>query len=209
MFTGIIQSVGMIAGMESREGDRRAGVQPGPGMEVRDLSPGDSISVNGVCLTVTDCSENLFHLDISTETLNTTTLGGLKEGSRVNLEPALRLGEALGGHMVSGHVDGVGRVVVTEKDGRSMRFKIEVPPDLLRYICKKGSVCVDGVSLTVNEVDARTFGVNIIPHTFQQTIFAGYVQGSTVNIEVDLITRYLEKLLGSGGAPRHPSEDTP
>lgn len=195
MFTGIIQSIGTVVGMERHGDDRRAGVEPGAGLEIRALCPGDSISVNGVCLTVTDCNESEFHLDISTETLNTTTLGGLSKGSRVNLETALKLGAGLGGHMVSGHVDGVGRVIAVEQDSRSVRYAIEAPPDLLRYICKKGSVSVDGVSLTVNEVDMHTFEINIIPHTLQQTIFAGYAKGSPVNIEVDMIARYLEKLL--------------
>lgn len=197
MFTGIIQSVGTIVGMESRGGDRRAGVEPGADLDVRSLHRGDSISVSGVCLTVTDCKESAFHLDISTETLNTTTLNGLMQGSKVNLEPALKLGEGLGGHLVSGHVDGVGRVVAMEKDGRSMRFDIEAPPDLRRFICRKGSITVDGVSLTVNQIDGGIFGVNIIPHTFERTIFSGYTQGSAVNLEVDLIARYLEKLLES------------
>ena len=199
MFTGIIQSLGTIAGIDAGETDSHAGIDPGSDLDTGDLHPGDSISVNGVCLTVTECRERIFHVDISAESLNCTTLGGLAKGSRVNLEPALKAGDSLGGHMVSGHVDGVGRIVGKEDDGRSVRFLIEFPPQLARYICRKGSVCVDGVSLTVNEVDGSSFGVNIIPHTLEQTLFSGYVEGSKVNIEVDMIARYLEKLLESRG----------
>jgi riboflavin synthase len=197
MFTGIIQSLGIIVSIGTGGTDTYASIDPGSGLDTGDLRPGDSISVNGVCLTVIQCREGLFQVDISAETLHCTTLGELAKGSRINLEPALKAGDALGGHMVSGHVDGVGRIVGKEDDGRSVRFLIEVSPDLARYICRKGSVCVDGVSLTVNEVDGCVFGVNIIPHTLEQTLFSGYAEGSSVNIEVDMIARYLEKLLES------------
>ncbi len=160
-----------------------------------DVSAGDSICVSGVCLTVTSLEGDVFRVDVSAETLSCTTLGDLAAGDRVNLEKALRLDERLGGHMVSGHTDGVGTIVELYEDERSMVYRISPPPELNRYICKKGSICVDGVSLTVNDVDDSRFSVNIIPHTMAETVFADYRPGSRVNLEVDIIARYLERLV--------------
>jgi len=163
-------------------------------LDMSDVTVGESISVNGVCLTATGIAGREFEADVSAETLSCTTLGGLVTGSRVNLEKAVRLGDRLGGHLVSGHCDGVGTVLELERDARSVRLTIQVPPELARYICRKGSICVDGVSLTVNEVTDSAFGVNLIPHTMDQTIFADYGAGTRVNLEVDIIARYLERL---------------
>jgi riboflavin synthase len=156
---------------------------------------GDSIAVNGVCLTAVELPGDGFSADVSNETLALTTLGNLKVGSRVNLEKALTLSDRLGGHLVSGHVDGIGTVLERSPDARSERFVIEAPDVLARYIAQKGSVCVDGTSLTVNKVDGARFELNIVPHTLQETIIGDYVPGSEVNLEVDLIARYLERLM--------------
>jgi riboflavin synthase len=157
--------------------------------------PGDSIAVNGVCLTAVVLDGPCFAADVSRETLSLTTLGELRTASRVNLEKALTLATPLGGHLVSGHVDGVGSVMEREEDARSVRFRIEAPAELARYIAPKGSICVDGTSLTVNAVDGRSFELNIVPHTLAQTITRDYVPGSRVNLEVDLVARYLERLV--------------
>ncbi|MET0070461.1 MAG: riboflavin synthase [Candidatus Thiodiazotropha sp.] len=194
MFTGIIQAVGSVAGMESRQGDLRLTVAAGQ-LDINDVVLGDSIATNGVCLTVIDLSADGFSADVSRETLALTTMQKLKPGSRVNLEKALTLSTPLGGHLVSGHVDGVGRVVDRRDDARSIRFTIEAPAALGRYIAHKGSICVDGVSLTVNGVAGAGFELNIVPHTLQQTIMDDYRAGSEVNLEVDLIARYLERLV--------------
>lgn len=194
MFTGIIKATGTIRSMESRGGDLRVSVQSG-GLPWQDFELGESIAVNGVCLTAVALHSDGFETDVSAETLSVTALSELSPGSRVNLEPALSVGERLGGHLVSGHVDCVGTVRSREADARSVRFLIEVPPEYRRYIARKGSVCVDGVSLTVNSVSDNSFDVNIIPHTAECTIFGEYKSGSTVNIEVDLLARYLERLI--------------
>ncbi|MEW8249786.1 MAG: riboflavin synthase [Candidatus Thiodiazotropha sp.] len=194
MFTGIIQAVGTVAGMESRQGDLRLTIKGGR-LEMGGVSLGDSIATNGVCLTVIDLSADGFSADVSRETLSLTTMQKLKPGSRVNLEKALTLNTPLGGHLVSGHVDGVGRVVDRRDDARSIRFSIEAPAALGRYIAHKGSICVDGVSLTVNGVEGAGFELNIVPHTLRQTIMDDYRAGSEVNLEVDLIARYLERLV--------------
>jgi len=194
MFTGIIKAKGTISSMERRGGDVRLSVQSG-GLPWSDYELGESIAVNGVCLTAVALHEDGFDTDVSVETLDVTALGGLAVGSPVNLEPAISLGERLGGHLVSGHVDCTGRVVTRDTDARSIRLAIEIPKDYARYVAKKGSVCVDGVSLTVNEVSGNTFELNIIPHTADVTIIGDYASGTVVNVEVDLLARYLERLL--------------
>ncbi len=194
MFTGIIQAQGSIAEMQQRGGDMRLQINADK-LDLSDVFLGDSIAVNGVCLTVVELTDIGFSADVSNETLLLTSLGRLKTGSPVNLEKALTLADRLGGHLVSGHVDGVGTVISRSNDGRSVRFVIEAPAVLARYIAHKGSICVDGTSLTVNAVDGASFELNIVPHTLNETIMGDYQAGSEVNLEVDLIARYLERLL--------------
>jgi len=194
MFTGIIQAIGRIEGLEPRGGDARIRVETGS-LTLGGVQLGDSIAVNGICLTVITRSEGGFAADVSRETLGVTTLGGLKPGSRVNLEKALTLSTPLGGHLVSGHVDGMGRLLERRVDGRSLRLRIESPTELARYIAPKGSICLDGVSLTVNRVEGARFELNIVPHTLRETIIGDYQEGCAVNLEVDLIARYLERLI--------------
>ena len=193
MFTGIIQAIGSIERIETRAGDRRLLVDSGT-LGLDDVREGDSIAVAGVCLTALDIDAARFAADVSNETLALTTLGRLPAGAAVNLEKALRLSDRLGGHLVSGHVDGIGEVVAIEGDARSQRWTFAVPAALARYIAVKGSVCVDGVSLTVNAVDGARFAVNLIPHTQAVTTFGQRRVGDAVNIEVDLIARYAERL---------------
>ncbi len=197
MFTGIIQSVGRVRAIEPRGGDVRLYVATGD-LDLSDVELGDSIAVSGCCLTVVALQAGEFAADVSNESLSLTTLGTLGNGDAVNLEKALRLADRLGGHLVSGHVDGVGRVVSVRPDGRSQRWTFEVPPGLARYIAHKGSVTIDGTSLTVNEVEGARFGVNLIPHTVEHTTFAQRRAGDAVNIEVDVVARYVERLLGAG-----------
>jgi riboflavin synthase len=194
MFTGIIQAVGRIAATEAHGGDLRLKVQSGK-LDLADVTLGDSIAVNGVCLTAVELPHDGFVADVSRETLSLTTLGTLRQGSRVNLEKALTLSARLGGHLVAGHVDGIGEVVGRHDDARSVRFTLEAPAELARYIAHKGSICVDGTSLTVNAVKGRQFELNIVPHTLQETIMGSYAPGTRVNLEVDLIARYLERLI--------------
>ncbi len=194
MFTGIIQSIGRIRRLEPRGGDVRLTLATGK-LGMGGVNLGDSIAVNGVCLTAVALGAAEFGADVSRETLSLTTLGGLKPGSPVNLEKALTLATPLGGHLVSGHVDGVGEVLERHDDGRSWRLRIRAPAELAKYIAHKGSICVDGTSLTVNAVDGRDFELNIVPHTLVETIIGGYGSGTRVNLEVDLIARYLERLL--------------
>lgn len=196
MFTGIIKAVGRISEITTRGGDWRLSVQA-DGLRWQDYAVGESIAVSGVCLTAVELSSQGFATDVSRETLDVTTLRDLSIGSRVNLEPALALSERLGGHLVSGHVDCVGTVTGLRKDARSLRLDMEVPADYRRYIARKGSVCIDGVSLTINSVSAQGFGVNIIPHTAAATTIGEYSVGTRVNIEVDLLMRYLERLTGA------------
>lgn len=196
MFTGIIKAKGRISAMEKRAGDVRLSVIS-DGFEWDEYVVGESISVNGVCLTAVAFTGDGFDTDVSLETLSVTALGSLESGADVNLEPAISLGERLGGHLVSGHVDCVGKVVSRVADARSIRVSIQIPPEYSRYVAKKGSVCVDGVSLTINEVSDAGFEVNIIPHTAVATIIDGYTPGTLVNVEVDLLARYLERLLQS------------
>jgi len=194
MFTGIIQAVGTLAAVESRGAEQRLRIATGA-LDLSDAHIGDSIAVSGVCLTATILLDDGFWCDVSGETLARTTLGELRVGSKVNLETALLPTTRLGGHLVSGHVDGVGSIVELRADGQSQRVSVEVPKELARYIAVKGSVCVNGVSLTVNEVNGALFTVNLVPHTLQQTTLGENVVGARVNIEVDLIARYLERLL--------------
>lgn len=194
MFTGIVQDVGRVESVEARGGDVRMSI----GVEQMDLSRaalGDSIAVAGVCLTVVVLQPRAFSADVSRETLSLTTLGEWQPGRRVNLEPALRVGDSLGGHLVIGHVDGVGEVVSRSGDARSQRVALRVPSSLSRFVARKGSISIDGVSLTVNGVDAAVFDVNLVPHTLAVTTLQELQVGSRVNLEVDLIARYTERLL--------------
>ena len=193
MFTGIIQDVGRIASLERRGGDVRLRVEVDR-MSLAGVRDGDSIAVSGVCLTVLDIDERSFAADVSLETLSVTTLGAAVPGSRVNLEPALRAGDPLGGHLVSGHVDGLAQVASIASDAPSVRMVFTCPQALARYVARKGSVAIDGVSLTVNEVDGDAFGVNLIPHTQQVTTLGEFVVGRRVNFEVDQVARYVERL---------------
>ncbi len=194
MFTGIIQAVGTIANMENRGGDMRLRIATGK-LSLDDVALGDSIAVNGVCLTVVELPGNGFVADVSRETMTHTSLASLKTGSSVNLEKALTLATRLGGHLVSGHVDGLGEVVSRSDDARSVHFVIRAPDELAKYIAHKGSITIDGTSLTVNQVNGAEFDLNIVPHTIQETIISGYQAGSKVNLEVDIIARYLERLV--------------
>lgn len=194
MFTGIIKAIGEVGQIARHGGDVRLTIRS-PDLVWAEFGTGESISVNGVCLTAVELMGDGFVADVSVETLDVTALKGLTDGTRVNLEPAISLGERLGGHLVSGHVDCVGTISAREADARSVRLDIEIPAEYRRYVAKKGSVCIDGVSLTVNEVSDVTFSVNIIPHTAAVTIVGDYRVGARVNIEVDLLARYLERLL--------------
>lgn len=197
MFTGIIEATGAIKSIRETGGDWRIVVASGV-LALNDVQLGDSIAVSGVCLTVVSLSDDSFSADVSRETLVCTTLQQWREGARVNLEKALVAQSRLGGHIVSGHVDGIAELLSRRQDGRSERLEFEVPQELARYIAHKGSVCIDGVSLTVNEVNGTQFGVNIIPHTAERTTLLDLRPGSKVNIEVDVISRYLERLLQAG-----------
>ena len=194
MFTGLIQAIGKISAIEKSGADQRIEIYSEK-LDFAKVKIGDSISVNGVCLTVTDLGDRRFSVDVSGETLSCTTMGELGTGHEVNLEQSLTPSSRLGGHFVSGHVDGVGLIEARREAGRSIRFTVSAPGALARYIAAKGSICMDGVSLTVNHVTGHKFDVNIIPHTLQETIIKHYKAGSRVNLEVDLIARYLERLL--------------
>ena len=204
MFTGIIEGVGRLAAREPRGGDVRftfaTGSLPWLGERGEDVRLGESIAVNGVCLTVVAFDAGSFQADASTETLGLTTLGDLAEGAALNLERAMRPSDRLGGHLVSGHVDGIGRVLSVHDDARAQRWRFAAPAPLLKYVAKKGSICVDGVSLTVNAVDGEGFEVALIPHTVAHTRFAETAVGDAVNLEIDLVARYVERLLGARAA---------
>lgn len=205
MFTGIIQAVGKISAIEQKSGDARLRVETGK-LDMSSVNLGDSIAVSGVCLTAVELSASGFAADVSGETLSRTTLGQRRPGDAVNLEKALTLGTPLGGHLVSGHVDGAGTVVRRDEESRSVRLRFQAPAALARYIAEKGSICVDGVSLTVNAVDGARFDVNIVPHTLAVTTLVALQAGSNVNLEVDLLARYLERLLlGQEAATGGPS----
>jgi len=194
MFTGIIEAVGAVKRLEPMGGDLRF-VIDGGSLDMSDVQLGDSIAVNGVCLTVIEFEPASFSADVSNETISLTSLKGLKAGSAVNLEKAMLPTTRMGGHLVSGHVDGLGTVASKSEDARSIRLEIEVPAELKKYIAVKGSICIDGTSLTVNSVDNRIVGLNIVPHTQERTVIQHYAKGTKVNLEVDLVARYLETLL--------------
>lgn len=194
MFTGIITGVGSLASRGMRGGDARLKIAIG-NLPFDDVSLGESIAVNGVCLTVVGFDADHFEADASTETLSLTTLGDLQAGACVNLERALRAGDRLGGHLVSGHVDGVGTVVEVWEDARAQRWRFSAPKPLMRYIAQKGSICVDGVSLTVNAIGNEDFEVALVPHTIANTAFAATQVGDAVNLEIDQVARYVERLL--------------
>jgi riboflavin synthase len=198
MFTGIVQEIGRVTGVEQRagaEGARDVRLEISFATIAADrLNLGDSICVDGVCLTVAERRPFAFIADVSAETLNVTTLGGKREGARVNLEPALRAGDSLGGHWVSGHVDGIAEVLSTVEDARSLRVELSAPRELARYIARKGSVTLDGVSLTVNAVDGVKFSINLIPHTLEVTTLGAVAPGARLNLEIDLLARYVERL---------------
>ncbi|MEK6750456.1 MAG: riboflavin synthase [Pseudomonadota bacterium] len=194
MFTGLIQTVGAVTALRDAGGDKRITIAA-PGLDFAALGEGDSIAVNGVCLTALALARPHFAADVSGETLACSTIGQLRVGSRVNLETALTLQRALGGHLVSGHVDGVGTVQSRSSDARSERLHIAAPAELAKYIAAKGSISVEGVSLTVNAVEGNVFDINLIPHTLQATTLQDLRAGSRVNLEVDIIARYLERLV--------------
>lgn len=194
MFTGIIEAVGEVVTLEPKGGDLRVRVKTNS-LGLSDVIIGDSIATNGVCLTVVGLPGDGYWADVSVETLDFTTLRQWKVGQRVNLERALTPSSRLGGHMVSGHVDGVGEVLSRTPDARSERFSVRAPKELARYIAHKGSITVDGTSLTVNAVDGDVFELNIVPHTIEHTVMGDYQPGHPVNLEVDVIARYLERLL--------------
>ncbi len=201
MFTGIILAVGEIAAVQPRGGDCRLKINTGK-LPLADCALGDSIAVNGVCLTAVELGERFFYADVSNETLSRTTLKTARIGTKANLELALTPSSRLGGHIVSGHVDGIGQVVEKQPDGRSIRFKFKAPDALAKYIAEKGSICIDGISLTVNTVDGAYFSVNIVPHTLQETTLGETEVGAEVNLEVDLLARYMERLM-KGDAAAH------
>jgi riboflavin synthase len=203
MFTGIIQSVGSIQSCEKRGGDAYLTINTGS-LDMASVSLGDSIAVNGVCLTAVEYSENSFSADVSSESLSRTTLGELKTDSKVNLEMAVTPTTHLGGHLVSGHVDGVGEIKQRWDDARSERFVIKAPDSLAKYIAEKGSICVDGISLTVNRIAGCEFELNIVPHTLEATTMGEFKVGQHVNLEVDIIARYLERLLLGEKAAEFP-----
>ena len=194
MFTGIIEAVGEIVACEPRGGDLRLRVKTF-GLDLAGISLGDSIATNGVCLTVIELPGDGYVADVSSETLANTTIGDWQAGTPVNLERALTPSSRLGGHLVSGHVDAVGEVLSRHPDARSERFRLRAPDSLAKYIAHKGSITVDGTSLTVNRVEGAEFELNIVPHTLENTVMGTYVPGSRVNLEVDLVARYLERLL--------------
>ncbi|MGR9043836.1 MAG: riboflavin synthase [Gammaproteobacteria bacterium] len=199
MFTGIILAIGQICAIQPKAGDCRLKIATGK-LPMTDVQLGDSIAVNGVCLTAVELGADYFSADVSNETLARTTLNASTVGTQVNLELALTPTTRLGGHIVSGHVDGIGYVLEKKSDGRSIRFRFKAPDKLARYIAEKGSICINGISLTVNEVEGATFGVNIVPHTLQETTLGHTEVGDKVNLEVDLLARYMERLMQGDAA---------
>lgn len=203
MFTGIILAIGNVAAIEHRAGDCRIKINTGK-LAMADVALGDSIAVNGVCLTAVELGTYYFCADVSNETLNKTLINTLVVGAPVNLELALTPTTRMGGHIVSGHVDGVGEVLEKKADGRSFCFKIKAPNQLAKYIAQKGSICINGISLTVNEVSGATFSVNIVPHTLAETTLGTATTGTFVNLEVDMLARYMERLMqGEAAAIDH------
>jgi riboflavin synthase len=204
MFTGIIEAVGKVIALQPANGDLRLHIATGS-LGLTDVKLGDSIATNGVCLTVVDLPGNGYWADVSRETLENTTIPGWKLGQQVNLEKALTPQTRLGGHIVSGHVDGVGEVVERHSDARSERFRLRAPKELAKYIAHKGSITIDGTSLTVNKIDGAEFELNIVPHTLKWTIMDSYKAGTRVNLEVDVLARYLERLM-LGDKAAEPNE---
>ncbi len=201
MFTGIIEAKGKVLAKQAQGGDLKVSLETGA-LDLSDVKLGDSIAVNGVCLTVIELQADGFSADISNETLAYTRWSDINLGDSVNLEKALTPTTRLGGHLVSGHVDGIGQVVERQEDARSIRLKVQAPTELARYIAHKGSITVDGVSLTVNAVNGEVFELNIVPHTAKETILYGYGPGQNVHLEVDLIARYLERLISGQAQPK-------
>jgi riboflavin synthase len=206
MFTGIIEATGAINKLEKVDLEWRLHIDAG-NLSLEDTSIGDSIAVNGCCLTVTSLSTKHFSADVSNETMSCTSLGNLKTGARVNLEKAMLASSRFGGHIVSGHVDCVGILISSTADGQSVKLEFDAPVGISKYIADKGSICIDGTSLTVNTVNKNKFSINIIPHTQQETIIGNYVVGQVVNLEVDLVARYLERLM-AGNHEQHDSTKT-
>lgn len=205
MFTGIIETQGTVTLLEKRGGDARLGIEA-PAIDWSSVAVGDSIATNGVCLTAIEINAQGYFADVSAETLSLTTIGTWKSGTRVNLERALTPSSRLGGHIVSGHVDGIGEVLTRTSDARSERFLIRAPANLAKYVAHKGSITIDGTSLTVNQINGNEFDINIVPHTLQVTIIGGYQPGTKVNLEVDVLARYLERLmLGESAADKNAS----
>ena len=194
MFTGIIAAIGSVVDLESRDGDVRLTINGG-NLGLSDVNLGDSIACNGACLTAVELSQYGFIADVSVETLNLTTINHWEVGSPINLEKAMQATDRFGGHIVSGHVDGVGEVLSLEGDARSWRFRFKAPAEIAKYIAHKGSITVDGTSLTINLVEGSEFELNIVPHTMSHTVMGTYKVGTKVNLEVDLVSRYLERLL--------------
>jgi riboflavin synthase len=194
MFTGIVQGMGSVRAIEPRGGDATLVFETG-NVSLAGIELGGSIAVNGVCLTATQFDERSFQADVSRETLTLTTLGQCAVGTPVNIEKALLAGQALGGHYVTGHVDGIGQLVARHDDARSVRMEFQVPAELARYVARKGSICIDGVSLTVNGARGDRFDVNLVPHTLQVTTLGRLQPGNRVNLEVDIIARYVERMM--------------
>ena len=198
MFTGIIEATGKISSLAQQDAEWRLAIDTGK-LDLADVRIGDSIAVSGCCLTVVELGDHSFSADVSNESMRCTNLGTLQAGDRVNLEKAMRADSRFGGHIVSGHVDGVGELVSSEPEGKSLKLTFAAPDELARYIAPKGSICIDGTSLTVNTVAGNQFSINIIPHTQDETVIGGYAIGQPVNLEVDIIARYLERLMSGGG----------
>lgn len=202
MFTGIISAIGDVVELEPRDGDVRLTIRSG-NLSLADVQLGDSIACNGACLTAVELTGAGFIADVSVETLNLTTIANWQVGSRINLEKAMQATDRFGGHIVSGHVDGIGEVISLHEDARSWRFRMRAPRDLAKYIAHKGSITVDGTSLTINKVEGSEFELNIVPHTMTHTVMGDYKVGAKVNLEVDLVARYLERLLLGDKAADH------
>jgi riboflavin synthase len=199
MFTGIILAIGKIAAVDRRAGDCRLKIDTA-NLSLNDVLPGDSIAVNGVCLTAVELGEHFFYADVSNETLSRTILNTSTVGTSVNLELALTPSTRMGGHIVSGHVDGIGFITEKKADGRSFRFTLKAPDNLAKYIAEKGSICINGISLTINEVKGASFSVNIVPYTMKDTTLGEAIVGTQVNLEVDLLARYMERLMQGDSA---------
>lgn len=207
MFTGIIEAEGKITKIEAQNGDVKITIHTGK-LDMSDVSIGDSIAANGICLTAVEFGKDFYVADVSGETLSVTTAGDWQVGTALNLEKALRLQDRLGGHLVSGHVDGVGTVKAISQDARSWRYQVQAPVEICKYIAAKGSICINGISLTVNKVDGCEFDINIVPHTRQETTIKHFEVGTAVNLEVDLLARYLERMM-STSKPTDTSHITP